>query len=147
MRGTGVASAYWNGRELQPVAATKAGTVPAISARLMSRAISSLKAGKKEVIVTPAGMNIYPEDLEAALRQQKEVRDCVVVGLERGGNAEPCAVLILSERSSHGTDPAAVQGIVDRANESLAEYQRMRTWFVWPDGDFPAAPLRNHAAM
>jgi len=34
-------------------------------------------------------MNIYPEDLEAALRREPEVKDCVVVGLERGGNAEP----------------------------------------------------------
>ena len=53
------------------------------------------KGRKKEVIVTPGGLNIYPEDLEAALRRQPEVKDCMVVGIERGGNAEPCAVLIL----------------------------------------------------
>jgi long-chain acyl-CoA synthetase len=47
------------------------------------------KGRKKEVIVTPAGLNIYPEDLEAALRRQPEVKDCVVSGIERGGNAEP----------------------------------------------------------
>ncbi|MGA7568527.1 MAG: AMP-binding protein, partial [Terriglobales bacterium] len=147
VRGTGVASAYWNGRELQPVAADEGWYRTGDLGTLDEQGNLFFKGRKKEVIVTPAGMNIYPEDLEAALRQQKEVRDCVVVGLERGGNAEPCAVLILSERSSHGTDPAAVQGIVDRANESLAEYQRMRTWFVWPDGDFPRSatqkPRRN----
>jgi long-chain acyl-CoA synthetase len=116
------------------------------------------KGRKKEVIVTPAGMNIYPEDLEAALRGQKEVRDCVVVGLERGGNAEPCAVLILRDRSPDADRPPArdvpndvpsdiVQAIVQRANETLAEYQRMRTWFVWPEEDFPRSstqkPRRN----
>ena len=107
------------------------------------------KGRKKEVIVTPAGMNIYPEDLEAALRAQKEVRDCAVVGLERGGNAEPCAVLILRERdaSSVAAQDVAVQAIVARANQTLAEYQRMRTWFVWPDEDFPRSstqkPRRN----
>ena len=42
------------------------------------------KGRKKEVIVTPGGLNIYPEDLEAALRRQPEVKDCVVVGIERG---------------------------------------------------------------
>ncbi len=47
------------------------------------------------MIVTPGGTNVYPEDLEAALRRQPEVKDCVVVGMERGGNAEPCAVVIL----------------------------------------------------
>ena len=97
------------------------------------------------MIVTPAGMNIYPDDLEAALRLQKEVRDCVVVGLERGGNAEPCAVLILRDRSPGSSSEVSL--IVQRTNETLAEYQRMRSWFVWPEEDFPRSatqkPKRN----
>ncbi|MGA9495915.1 MAG: 1-acyl-sn-glycerol-3-phosphate acyltransferase, partial [Terriglobales bacterium] len=109
------------------------------------------KGRKKEVIVTPAGMNIYPEDLEAALRQQPEVKDCVVVGLERGGNSEPCAVLILRDGGAHGSTneisiaaaPASVQGIVQRANETLAEYQHMRTSFVWPEEDFPRSATQK----
>src|SRR5947207_4269821 len=52
---------------------------------------------KKNVIVTPAGLNVYPEDLETALRKQTGVQDCVGVPFERGGNAEPCAVLLLKE--------------------------------------------------
>jgi long-chain acyl-CoA synthetase len=58
------------------------------------------------------------------------VKDCVVIGLDRGGNAEACPVLILR----NSADPARV---VARANEQLAEFQRMHTWFVWPDQDFP----------
>ncbi len=53
------------------------------------------KGRRKNVIVTPAGMNVYPEDLEKALRAQPGVRDCVVIGLEKDGNAEPCAVLLI----------------------------------------------------
>jgi long-chain acyl-CoA synthetase len=87
---------------------------------------------KKNVIVTPAGLNVYPEDLEAALRKQPGVRDCVVIPFERGGNAEPCAVLLLKD-SEKTTSSAAI----GNANSSLAEYQRIRTWFVWPDLDFP----------
>jgi len=52
-----------------------------------------------------------------------------VIGLERGGNAEPCAVLLLKSG-----DAAAV---VKRANAELAEYQQMRLWYAWPDQDFP----------
>ena len=85
---------------------------------------------KKEVIVTPGGINVYPDDLEVSLRRQPEVKHCVVVGIDRGGNAEPCAVLILKD---HGDAEAAVR----RANESLAEYQRMRMWIEWPQDDFP----------
>jgi len=89
------------------------------------------KGRKKDVLVTPAGMNVYPEDLEAALRAQPEVRDCVIVGLARGGNEEPCAVVILRDGAAN---PA---GVVESANQKLAEYQRMREWFVWPEKDFP----------
>ncbi len=158
VRGSGVASGYWDGRELQPVARSedegwyRTGDLGALD----EQGNLFFKGRKKEVIVTPAGMNIYPEDLEAALRGQKEVRDCVVVGLERGGNAEPCAVLILRDRNSNAeaVDVQAgdnktvdVKTIVQRANETLAEYQRMRTWFVWPEEDFPRSstqkPRRN----
>ena len=146
VRGSGVASSYWNGRELQPVAGDEGWYRTGDLGALDEQGNLFFKGRKKEVIVTPAGMNIYPEDLEAALRGQKEVRDSVVVGLERGGNAEPCAVLILRDRTPDAS-AVVVQGIVQRANEQLAEYQRMRTWFVWPDEDFPRSatqkPRRN----
>jgi long-chain acyl-CoA synthetase len=152
VRGSGVASGYWNGREVQPVARSedegwyRTGDLGALD----EQGNLFFRGRKKEVIVTPAGMNIYPEDLEAALRVQKEVRDCVVVGLDRGGNAEPCAVLILRDSTPDASavvPTGVVQDIVQRANETLAEYQRMRTWFVWPDEDFPRSstqkPRRN----
>jgi len=94
------------------------------------------KGRKKNVIVTPAGMNVYPEDLEALLRREPEVKDCVVVGIDRGGNAEPCGVLLLNDEK-RVKQPRHAAGIVARVNESLAEYQRMRSWFLWPEADFP----------
>ena len=103
------------------------------------------KGRKKEVIVTPGGTNVYPDDLEAALRRQPEVKDCVVVGMERDGNAEPCAVVIL--RGNPKVEKVRVADVVQRANESLAEYQRMRMWVEWPEEDFPRTstqkPRRN----
>jgi long-chain acyl-CoA synthetase len=95
------------------------------------------KGRSKNVIVTPEGMNIYPGDLEAALRAQAEVKDCVVVGLERDGNAEACAVLILREPT------ADAPGVVGRANQSLAQYQQIRQWRVWPEADFPRTPTQK----
>ena len=96
---------------------------------------------KKNVIVTPAGLNVYPEDLEAALRRQAGVRECVVVPIERDGNAEPCAVLLpnhlLSEESGFRFDTNTAAMRVEGANRLLADYQRMRTWVVWPEPDFP----------
>ena len=90
------------------------------------------KGRKKSVIVTPAGLNVYPEDLEAVLRRQGGVRDCVVIPLERNGNAEPCAVLLMSNASNE-----AARKAMEGANSALAEYQRMQTWVSWPEVDFP----------
>jgi len=141
VRGSGVASGYWSGRELQPLASDDGWYGTGDLGALDEEGNLFFKGRKKETIVTPAGMNIYPEDLEAALRRQKEVRDCMVVGLERSGNAEPCAVLILRDACRDAACP------VSRANETLAEYQRMRAWFVWRDEDFPRTstgkPRRN----
>ena len=65
------------------------------------------KGRSKNVIVTPAGLKIFPEDLELALRQQPEVRDCVVFGAMRGGNAEPFAALLLRDGAAPATRPAS----------------------------------------
>jgi long-chain acyl-CoA synthetase len=90
---------------------------------------------KKNVIVTPAGLNIYPEDLETALRRQPAVRDCVVIPVARSQNAEPLAILLAND-----SDDAIVAAAIDAANSALAEYQRIHTWLIWPDPDFPRTP-------
>jgi long-chain acyl-CoA synthetase len=131
VRGGGIATAYWAGQELQPVAGEEGWFQTGDLGEIDAEGNLYFKGRKKDVIVTPAGMNIYPEDLEATLRRQPAVRDCVVIGMERDGNAEPCAVLILRD---HDAEPEA---IVRRANEDLADYQRMHCWYLWPEEDFP----------
>ncbi|MGA9392168.1 MAG: AMP-binding protein [Candidatus Sulfotelmatobacter sp.] len=130
IRGGGVASAYWSGDHQQRVSDQQGWYHTGDVGALDDAGNLYFKGRKKDVIVTPAGLNIYPEDLEAALRRQPEVKDCVVAGIERGGNAEPCAVLILREG-------AEAQEVVERANQSLAEFQRIRMWVTWPQEDFP----------
>jgi long-chain acyl-CoA synthetase len=131
IRGSGVAVGYWSGRDPQPMAGAQGWYRTGDIGELDSEGNLYFKGRKKDVIVTPAGMKVYPEDLEAALRRRPEVKDCSVIALPRDGNAEPCAVLILRQGS---VDP---EPIVTRANETLAEYQRMRSWFLWPEEDFP----------
>jgi len=162
IRGSGVAAGYWDKgrarrREGVDVASdvegvADAGEVTDKDGWYRTGDVGALddagnlyfKGRKKDVIVTPGGLNIYPEDLEAALRRQPEVKECVVVGIERGGNAEPCAVVILR---GEVRGAASMAGVVERANQSLAEFQRMRMWVEWPQEDFPRTstqkPRRN----
>ena len=40
----------------------------------------SILGRKKEMIVTPEGLNVFPEDVESVLKQQPGVRDAAVIG-------------------------------------------------------------------
>jgi len=89
------------------------------------------KGRQKDVIVGAAGLNIYPEDLEAALDRQPEVRASCVVGVEGPRSTEPLALIIPHD------DNANIDSAIKRANEQLAEYQQIRRWSIWPEPDFP----------
>jgi long-chain acyl-CoA synthetase len=80
---------------------------------------------KKEMIVTPEGLNVFPEDVEAVLNSQPGVRDSAVIGSDRVH-----AVLIVEA----GVDTDA---IVRQANAQLADYQRVRNVSLWPYPEFP----------
>ncbi len=136
VRGANVAAGYWQGNQLKPVLDEEGWFRTGDLGEVDAEGNLYFRGRKKNVIVNREGMNIYPDDLEAALRRQPEVRDCVVVPLEQGGNAEPCAALLLR-------DSADPEPVVQSANRQLAEFQRMRRWLVWPDPDFPRTPTQK----
>jgi long-chain acyl-CoA synthetase len=80
---------------------------------------------KKEMIVTPEGLNVFPGDVEAVLNRQPGLCDSAVIGTGRVH-----ASLIL--------DPGAnADEIVRQANTQLADYQRIRSFSIWPYAEFP----------
>jgi long-chain acyl-CoA synthetase len=152
VRGENVSSGYWEKGELRSAADNgwlHTGDLGELDAAGNLR----FRGRKKNVIVTSAGLNVYPEDLEAALRKQPAIRDVVVIPLDISGNAEPCAVLLLTPSvispSREGSEARNLSSIatqeqdraaINAANSSLAEYQRIRRWLVWPEPDFPRTP-------
>jgi long-chain acyl-CoA synthetase len=151
VRGENVSSGYWEQGALRPADEQgwlRTGDLGELDAEGNLR----FRGRKKNVIVTPAGLNVYPEDLEAVLRKQPGVKDCAVIPLERAGNAEPCAVLLMEAFVPNAAQPpatgartresgnVAARTAIESANASLAEYQRIHAWFAWPDLDFPRTP-------
>ena len=137
VRGENLAHAYQQRGQIQPVADPDGWFRTGDVAEKDQTGRLYFKGRRKNVIVTPAGMNVYPEDLEKALRAQQDVKDCVVIGLERDGNAEPYAVLLMNGPAA---DPASA---VERANQSLADYQKIRHCLLWPEPDFPRTPTQK----
>jgi long-chain acyl-CoA synthetase len=85
----------------------------------------SILGRKKEMIVTPEGLNVFPEDVEGVLKQQPGVLDAAVIGMDRVH-----AMLIVQP----GTN---AEDVVRRANARLADFQRVRSFSIWPYDEFP----------
>jgi long-chain acyl-CoA synthetase len=130
VRGENVARQYWQGKGLKPVTGEEGWFRTGDLGAMDEEGNLYFKGRSKNVIVTAAGLKIYPEDIEQALRKQPKVRDVVVVGVAAGGNAEACAVLLLKNGDSGNA-------AVANANQTLADFQKIRRWMVWPDDDFP----------
>lgn len=84
---------------------------------------------KKEMIVTPEGLNVFPEDVERVLLAVPGVRDAAVIGTDRVH-----AVLLLDSGTAAG---ANVDDIVRQANAHLADHQKIRGASLWPWPEFP----------
>jgi long-chain acyl-CoA synthetase len=91
-----------------------------------------IRGRKKEMIVTPEGLNVFPEDVERVLNAIPGVRDSAVVGAPTGGSSSERvqAVLVLDA----GID---VDSVVRSANTSLLDHQKIRAATVWTTGDLP----------
>ncbi len=110
-----------------------------------------LMGRKKDIIVLPNGLNVYPEDIENALRTAG-IRDAVVVET-RPGRIEAIVLApgepVLpqpgepadSTRAPQIGDPARLRTSIDAAvraaNSTLGLHQRVDAWRLWPDADFP----------
>ena len=129
VRGASISGATWSGGALHPRAdewlatGDLAQTEPTGELRFLGR--------KSEVIVTAAGVNLHPEDLEAAIEQEPGVKACAVVAMETAAGPQPCAVLAFP-----GTGAQAAAAI-ERANARLADFQHLSRWVLWPEPDLP----------
>jgi long-chain acyl-CoA synthetase len=85
----------------------------------------SIQGRKKEMIVTPEGLNVFPEDVEHVLDRISGVKESAAVGKDRVH-----AVLVLEPEA----DAAA---IVREANSKLEDHQRIQGVSLWPDRELP----------
>jgi long-chain acyl-CoA synthetase len=89
-----------------------------------------IRGRKKEMIVTPEGLNIFPEDVERVVNALAGVKDSAAVGVTHNGEERVHVALIL--------EPGGIsEDIVRAANAQLADHQRIRGAATWPAPEFP----------
>jgi long-chain acyl-CoA synthetase len=89
-----------------------------------------IRGRKKEMIVTPEGLNVFPEDVERVLNRLPGVRDSAAVGAPIGSEERVHAVVVL--------DPGVViDEVVRQANAELEDHQKVRRALAWPEPELP----------
>ncbi|MSO55921.1 MAG: hypothetical protein EXQ55_03225 [Acidobacteria bacterium] len=100
-----------------------------------------IRGRKKEMIVTPEGLNVFPEDVERVVNAVAGVQDSAAVGVTQEGE-ERVHVALMLERGVNPDD------IVRLANAQLSDHQRIRGAAVWPGRELPrtegTGKLRRH---
>ncbi len=90
-----------------------------------------IRGREKELIVTGAGINVYPDEVEGVLGRVKGLREGCVIGLDRGAGEEVHAVLIL-DGSGRPADE-----IVREANAGLDTLHQITGFSLWTEAEFP----------
>ncbi len=133
-RGRTVFGGYWNAPELTAQAFTDDGWYRTGDlGRLDDTGRLVLSGRIKDIIVLPNGFNVYPEDIENALRVVG-LRDAVVVETAPGRIE---AVVLGAEGEDEAATRTRVDAAVKAANATLGPNQRVASWRRWPDEDFP----------
>jgi long-chain acyl-CoA synthetase len=129
VRGPMISGATWSGGALRQ----RAGEWLETGDLAEAQATGELRfvGRKSEVIVTASGLNLHPEDLEAAIEQEPGIAACAVVAMRTAVGPEPCAVL-----ACRGAGEQAAAAI-EHANGRLAPFQRLNRWVLWPEPDLP----------
>lgn len=91
-----------------------------------------IRGRKKEMIVTPEGLNVFPEDVERVLNALPGILESAVVGAPVAGSTAERVQAVL--RVAPGTD---VDTIVRAANAQLQDAQKIRAAAVWPGDALP----------
>ena len=148
-RGPTLFKGYWNNPEATAAAFTRDGWYRSGDlGALDEKGRLHLHGRTKDIIVLPNGFNVYPEDIENALRVAG-IRDSVavetrpgrieVVVLAPGTHGDPRDQRAVS--SIEGAAPAdlrrEIEAAVKAANATLGPNQRIAGWRLWPEADFP----------
>jgi len=132
--GRSVFAGYWNAPELTAAAFTEDGWYQTGDLGHLDPEGRLILSGRiRDMIVLPNGFNVYPEDIENALRIAG-VRDAVVVETEPGRIE---AVVLALDGEEPATTEARVDAAVKAANRALGPNQRIAGWRQWPSADYP----------
>jgi long-chain acyl-CoA synthetase len=93
-----------------------------------------IRGRKKEMIVTPEGLNVFPEDVERVLNAIRGVRESAVIGAPVAGSSsttERVQAVVVADPDVN------LDEIARQANSQLQDHQKIRAIVAWTSGNLP----------
>lgn len=85
---------------------------------------------KKDIIVTPAGKNVYPEEIESLVLTSPEFLEAAVLGLKDASGHEKIALVVVPDRSRfQGKTQQEIRGAL---SARASEITRVLAEYKWP---------------
>ena len=134
VRGENVTSGYYNAPEETRLAFREGWFHTGDVGELDEAGNLRIRGRKKEMIVTPEGLNVFPDDVERVLNEIPGVRESAVVGAPVAGGPATTERVQAIVVTDEGVD---LDDVVRRANEKLQDHQRIRAAARWPSGPLP----------
>ena len=149
IRGSNVMQGYFENPELTAEVLRDGWFHTGDIGRLDSDGYLTICGRSKNVIVSEAGKNIYPEEVEEQLLESEWFQDVCVIGRKtpRGGE-EVFAVVVLDPEADLPEEDEKRSALADselkRLSTHLADYKRVAGFFLWPEEELPKTTTRKH---
>ena len=132
VRGDNVTSGYYNAPEETRASFIDGWFHTGDIGELDDRGQLRIRGRKKEMIVTPEGLNVFPEDVERVLNTLPGITESAVVGASQpGSHAERVQAIVVAAPE---TD---LDEVVRLANAGLQDHQKIRAVALWPGSELP----------
>ncbi len=132
VHGPNVMRGYWKDPERTAEVLTDGWYATGDLARIDAAGNVWIEGRARDLIVLPSGMNLWPQDVEDALRAHAAVKDAVVVAVPTSSGGATLHAYLIPQGA-----PVDIAAVINASNARLAQHQRVATASWWAEPDFP----------
>jgi long-chain acyl-CoA synthetase len=133
VRGSNVMSGYYGNPEATAAVLRDGWLSTGDIGRFGADGYLAISGRTKDVIVTDAGKNVYPEEVEVRYRDLPGVREMAVIGVPGSGRGERVCAVVAPGPQATGDE---IRAAVEARSAGVPSYQQITQIEIWR-GDFP----------
>ncbi|MCK5833086.1 AMP-binding protein [bacterium] len=105
----------------------------------------------KDVIVTAAGKNVYPDEIEEKINASKLVTESIIIGVKHANSEEPFAIIVpdldgldkyFSKKWTDDDVEKVMKELIEKVNNQIAPYKRIKGFKIQQE-EFPKTSTKK----